>query len=152
MVRAITCVTTPLLALLAGSAWAQDKPSQAASEEPVQLQEIIVTAQKRSENIQTVPVAVSVVTAEDLRTLHIFDASQLQYAIPSLQEESVNNQVGATNFFIRGIGTAIYGPAIESSVSTVIDDVVMARPSMGVVQFFDLDRVEVLRGPQGTLF
>ena len=152
MVRAITCVTTPLLALLAGSAWAQDKPSQAASEAPVQLQEIIVTAQKRSENIQTVPVAVSVVTAEDLRTLHIFDASQLQYAIPSLQEESVNNQVGATNFFIRGIGTAIYGPAIESSVSTVIDDVVMARPSMGVVQFFDLDRVEVLRGPQGTLF
>src|SRR5215469_4238464 len=135
--------------------WAQQppaKPTEHPSASATQLEEIIVTAQKRSEDLQSVPVPVSVVTAEDLQNEHVFEASQLQYLIPSLQQESVNNQVGATNFFIRGVGTAIYGPAVESSVSTVIDDVAMARPAMGVVQFFDLDRVEVLRGPQGTLF
>jgi iron complex outermembrane recepter protein len=125
------------------------RPEQA---DKTQLEEIVVTAQKRAETLQSVPLAISVVTGADLQQQHFFEASQLQYAVPSLQSESVNNQVGATNFFIRGIGTAIYGPAAESSVSTVIDDVVMARPSMGVVQFFDLDRVEVLRGPQGMLF
>lgn len=117
-----------------------------------QLEEIIVTAQKRSEDVQSVPIAVSVLTADELRKQHIFDAAQLQYSVPSLQQQSTNNQVGATNFFIRGVGTAIYGPAVESTVATVIDDVVMARPALGVVQFFDLERVEVLRGPQGMLF
>jgi iron complex outermembrane receptor protein len=137
--------------------WAQQAGGAAVSgpaeqADKTQLEEIVVTAQKRPESLQTVPLAVSVITGADLEQQHFFEASQLQYAVPSLQSESVNNQVGATNFFIRGIGTAIYGPAAESSVSTVIDDVVMARPSMGVVQFFDLDRVEVLRGPQGMLF
>jgi iron complex outermembrane receptor protein len=116
------------------------------------LEEIIVTAQKRSEDVQSVPIAVSVLGVEDLQKQNIFDASQLQYYVPSLQQQSTNNQVGATNFFIRGVGTAIYGPAVESTVATVIDDVVMARPAMGVVQFFDVERVEVLRGPQGMLF
>ena len=122
------------------------------SAERGQLEEIIVTAQKRSEDVQSVPIAVSVLTADELQKQNIFDAAQLQYSVPSLQQQSTNNQVGATNFFIRGVGTAIYGPAVESTVATVIDDVVMARPAMGVVQFFDLERVEVLRGPQGMLF
>lgn len=122
------------------------------SVERAQLEEIIVTAQKRSEDVQSVPIAVSVLTADELQKQNIFDAAQLQYSVPSLQQQSTNNQVGATNFFIRGVGTAIYGPAVESTVATVIDDVVMARPAMGVVQFFDLERVEVLRGPQGMLF
>ena len=134
--------------VLAQPGWPQQQDGSGS----VQLEEIVVTAQKRSESLQSVPLAVSVITGDDLQRQHFFDASQLQYAVPSLQQESVNNQVGATNFFIRGVGTALYGPAAESSVSTIIDDVVMARPSMGVVQFFDLDRVEVLRGPQGTLF
>lgn len=116
------------------------------------LQEIIVTAQKRSENVQKVPIAISVVDSEELQDRHIFEASQLQYVVPSLQQQSVNNQVGATNFSIRGVGTSIYGPAVESAVAVVIDGVALARPAMGVVQFFDLDRVEVLRGPQGMLF
>jgi iron complex outermembrane receptor protein len=125
--------------------------SQTGYGDPV-LEEIIVTAQKRDEYIQDVPIAISVLTARDLQVQQIYDATQLQYSIPSLQQQSVNNQVGATNFFIRGVGTAIYGPAVESAVATVIDDVALARPAMGVVQFFDLERVEVLRGPQGMLF
>jgi iron complex outermembrane receptor protein len=136
-----------------GQAQAQDPAAgRDAASAKMQLEEIIVTAQKRSETLQSVPIAVSVMTAEALQAQHMFDAAQLQYAVPSLQQQSTNNQVGATNFFIRGVGTAIYGPAVESTVATVIDDVAMARPAMAVVQFFDLDRVEVLRGPQGMLF
>lgn len=131
-------------------------PAQPVADAPAdssdQVPEIVVTAQKRSENVQRVPIAISVVTADQLQRDHIFDPSQLQYSVPSLQEQSVNNQVGATNFSIRGVGTSIYGPAVESAVATVIDDVALARPAMGVVQFFDIDHVEVLRGPQGMLF
>jgi iron complex outermembrane recepter protein len=131
---------------------AQPVSAQEPGSPKAYLEEIIVTAQKRSEDLQSVPIAVSVLSVEELQKQNIFDASQLQYYVPSLQQQSTNNQVGATNFFIRGVGTAIYGPAVESTVATVIDDVVMARPAMGVVQFFDLERVEVLRGPQGMLF
>ena len=135
------------------SADSRETPAdEALSSDGTQLGDIIVTAQRVSENLQDVPIAVSVLDAEQLIEQQIFDASQLQYAVPSLQQQSVNNQVGATNFFIRGVGTAIYGTASESTVSTVIDDVALGRPALGVVQFFDLDRVEVLRGPQGMLF
>jgi iron complex outermembrane receptor protein len=116
------------------------------------IEEVIVTAQKRSESIQKVPIAITAISSETLQRQHLFDPSQLPLIAPSLQESSVNNQVGATNFSVRGIGTAVAGPSIESSVATVIDEVAMSRPTMSVVQFFDLDRVEVLRGPQGMLF
>lgn len=116
------------------------------------LSDIVVTARKRSESMQKVPVAVSVASADALEQHQIFEAAQLPQLAPSLQVQTVNSQVGAKNFSIRGVGTAVYGPQVESSVAVVIDDVVMSRPSMGVVQFFDLDRVEVLRGPQGMLF
>lgn len=139
-------------AVVASSAVSGQAQESATSEPSAQLDEIIITAQKRSEDLQSVPIAVSVLRADELQRQHIFDPSQLQYSVPSLQQQSTNNQVGATNFFIRGVGTAVYGPAVESTVATVIDDVALARPSMGVVQFFDLDRVEVLRGPQGMLF
>lgn len=119
---------------------------------PQQIEEVVVTAEKRSEDLQKVPVAVSVLSGGEMQRQHIYDPSQLQFVIPSLQQETTNNQVGAANFFIRGVGTAIFGPAVESSVSTVIDDVALARPTLGVAQFFDTDHVEVLRGPQGMLF
>jgi len=145
--------------LCAQPAWAQStKPGSPApqrsaqtADDGTQLEDIIVTAQKRSENVQTVPIAISVLTADQLQNQHIFDASQLQYSVPSLQQQSKNNQVGAANFSIRGVGTTVYGQ-VEAAVATVIDDVALARPALGVVQFFDLDRVEVLRGPQGMLF
>ncbi|UZW54354.1 TonB-dependent receptor [Sphingobium sp. JS3065] len=116
------------------------------------LQDIIVTARRRSESAQTVPVAVSVASAASLEQHQVLNAYQLVNLTPSLQVRSTNQQTGALNFTIRGIGTSVFGPQVESSVGVVIDDVVMSRPQFGNVQFFDLDRVEVLRGPQGMLF
>lgn len=147
--------TASVIALIHG---VHDASAQATKSESKQkstqqtIEEVVVTAEKRSEDVQKVPVAVSVVSGAELQNQHVFDPSQFQYLVPSLQQETANNQVGAANFFIRGVGTAIFGPAVESSVSTVIDDVALGRPTLGVAQLFDIDHVEVLRGPQGELF
>ena len=142
------------VACACGSARAQqpapaDGASGAAAEA---LTEIVVTAQKRQENLQKVPIAVTAVSADTLRDREISEAAELPQLVPSLQQQSINNQVGSVNFSIRGVGTSIYGPQVESSVGTVVDEVAMSRAQFAVVQFFDLDRVEVLRGPQGMLF
>ncbi|MFC4595943.1 TonB-dependent receptor plug domain-containing protein [Sphingobium tyrosinilyticum] len=125
---------------------------QAASAGDKGLQDIIVTARRRSESAQTVPVAVSVANAATLEEHQVLNAHQLVNLTPSLQVQSGLLEAGAVNFTIRGVGTTPIGPQTESSVGIVIDDVAMARPQFGNVQFFDLDRVEVLRGPQGMLF
>lgn len=116
------------------------------------IQDIVVTARRRQESAQTVPVAVSVATAETLEQHQVLNTYQLVNLTPSLQVQSANQQAGAVNFTIRGVGTTPIGPQTESSVGVVIDDVAMGRPQFGNVQFFDLERVEVLRGPQGMLF
>jgi iron complex outermembrane receptor protein len=123
--------------------------AESASAE-TQLAEVVVTAEKRSENIQRVPIAVTAVSGEALQQQQIFDPSQLTRVAPSLQYQQGRP---APNFFVRGVGTAILGPLAEADVATVIDDVTMARPHfMAAFQFFDLDHIEVLRGPQGMLF
>lgn len=130
----------------------QESSQPTASASDKGLQDIIVTARRRSESAQTVPVAVSVVTTASLEQHQVLNAYQLVNLTPSLQTRSSNQQAGAVNFTIRGIGTSVFGPQVEQSVGIVIDDVAMSRPQFGNVQFFDLDRVEVLRGPQGMLF
>jgi iron complex outermembrane receptor protein len=116
------------------------------------VEEVIVTAQRREESLQKVPIAMTALSGDFIKQRNLYDSSQLQYVVPSLQLEGINDQVGAIDFFIRGVGSALGTPAGESSVATVLDGVVMGRPEMGVVQFFDVQRVEVLRGPQGFLF
>jgi iron complex outermembrane receptor protein len=116
------------------------------------VQDIVVSARRRLESVQKVPVAVTAVSAKALENQHIFEAFQLPSVAPSLQVQSIAKQVGAVNFSVRGVGTAVFGGQTEASVGVVIDDVVYSRPNMAVFQLFDLDRVEILRGPQGTLF
>ncbi len=114
--------------------------------------DIVVTAQRRTERAQDVPVAVSVVSGKELLDRSLHDVQQLQYAVPSLQANARSSAPGVGDYFIRGVGTAVFSNSIEYDVSTVIDDVVLARPELGSLQFFDVDRIEVLRGPQATLF
>ncbi|KAK0331620.1 hypothetical protein LTR94_028201, partial [Friedmanniomyces endolithicus] len=113
--------------------------------------EIVVTAQKRTERLQDVPLAVSALSAETLGRQQINDTNGLVAAVPSLTYTQGNN-VSNSTFRVRGIGTTLFNQGSESSVSTVIDGVVMARQAQGFVDLADLERVEVLRGPQGTLF
>jgi iron complex outermembrane recepter protein len=117
-----------------------------------QLEEIVVTSQKRVENIQTVPISVTAISADTLNQQHLFDPTQLPMVAPSLTYQTANNQIGGLYFSIRGMGTQISGPSAEQSVATVVDDVTMARPQFSNIQFYDLSRIEVLNGPQGMLF
>ena len=136
-------------ALLAGTALAP--PMAHAQSDASGTGEIVVTAQKRTERLQDVPLAVSALSAETLGRQQINDTSGLVAAVPSLTYTQGNN-VSNSTFRVRGIGTTLFNQGSESSVSTVIDGVVMARQAQGFVDLADLERVEVLRGPQGTLF
>lgn len=130
-----------------------DNPAAGGNENGrAEIEEITVTATKRTENVERVPIAVTVITADQLQARHAYDPAQLPLLAPGVQLQGNSSAIGATNFFIRGVGTAVFGVALEPSVSTVIDDVVMGRPEMGVVHFYDVDHIEVLRGPQGMLF
>lgn len=114
--------------------------------------DIIVTAQKRAENLQDVPISATVVSGDQLASRQIFDPSQLQLVAPSLQVKSFNAALGASNFSVRGVGTLSFSNTIESSVTSVIDGVVMGNPALGFMNYLDLAQIEVLNGPQGMLF
>ncbi|NLR73344.1 TonB-dependent receptor [Novosphingobium sp. ERN07] len=113
--------------------------------------EIVVTAQKRAERLQDVPLAVTAVTADALSKRQINDTNSLVQAIPSLSYQQGANPTN-TSFRVRGIGTALFGQGVEPSVSVVVDGVVAVRSAQGFSDLADIERVEVLRGPQGTLF
>ncbi len=113
--------------------------------------EIVVTAQKREERLQDVPIAVSVASGDQLETLNINDPRELRYIAPSLNFNNSAN-VRGEGFTIRGVGTAVFADTIEQSVGTVIDGVPLARPGQAIADLVDIERVEILRGPQGMLF
>ena len=121
---------------------------------PVQngVQDIIVTAQKRSENLQKVPIAVTAVSGATLSSQHITDVQGLANAIPNVQINSFSNSPDSAVFTIRGIGVNDADPYVGTTVSVVVDGVVVGVNTAALVQLFDIDRVEILRGPQGTLF
>ncbi|MBZ9649112.1 TonB-dependent receptor [Sphingobium sp. 3R8] len=136
--------------MLAGAQGAAAQVSQARDAAPA-ADEIVVTAQKRAERLQDVPLAVTAVTSDALAQQNINDTSSLVRAVPSLQF-----QPGATSngsgFRIRGIGSQLFSLGVEASVSVVVDGVVAARQAQSFADFADIERIEVLRGPQGTLF
>jgi len=112
---------------------------------------IIVTATKREATLQDVPVAVTVTTAETLERNQIRDLRDLQTVVPSLlvgQRQSVAN----TNFFIRGFGNGANNAGIEPSVGVFVDNVYRSRTAAQVTDLPNVERIEVLRGPQSTLF
>ncbi|MEH6589024.1 MAG: TonB-dependent receptor [Halioglobus sp.] len=129
-------LTTDLLA---------DQPSLA-------LEEIIVTAQKRAQSVQDVPLAVTAISQEMMVDQNIYDIVDLQKAVPSLTVVKGYNRANQTAIVIRGIGTIGTQPAFEGSVGTYIDGLYRSRPGMALSSMLDIARVEVLRGPQGTLF
>ncbi|HEY5755589.1 MAG TPA: TonB-dependent receptor [Steroidobacter sp.] len=115
------------------------------------LEEIVVTAQKREERLQDVPLAVTAVTGEMLGDQQIYDTNNLVKSVPSLTFQAGNNPSN-NSFRIRGVGTSLFSLGVEPSVSVVVDGVVQARQSQNFSDLADIERVEVLRGPQGTLF
>ena len=125
-------------------------PSPAGS--GVEIDEIVVTAQKREERLQDVPLSVGVVEAETLGALRLNEVTDLQNLVPGLSQ---TNAAGPRSFgfFVRGIGTTSFSSeSIESSTAFVLDGVVLGQAGAALTDLPDVERVEVLRGPQGTLF
>ena len=113
--------------------------------------DIIVTATKRNQTLATVPIAVSAVTGDQLRNAGAVDIRALNQLSPSLLVSSASAETSGSAR-IRGIGTVGENPGIESSVATFVDGVYRSRSGVGLTELGAVDRIEVLRGPQGTLF
>jgi iron complex outermembrane recepter protein len=111
--------------------------------------EIVVTAQKREENIQKVPVSITALGTAELAKRGITDITQLRAAVPALQVAELS---GVIEPFIRGIGTATNTFGNEASVGVYVDGVYYTRLPVGLLDLSNVSRVEVLKGPQGTLF
>ena len=143
-------LTLAMLASVASLAQAQQTNAPAKPDDGT-VQEVTITATRRAEPLQKVPVAVSVIGGEDLER-----ANRNTLGAVASQVPSVNFRTNASNkdttLFIRGVGTISTSPGVEPTVSTVVDGVVLARPGQATIDLLDVDRIEVLRGPQGTLF
>ena len=117
------------------------------------LEEIVVTAQRKEESLLEVPVAVSSYSAESLRAASVDDISDLNAANPSsMATPFLSDPLGNAPVRIRGIGTGGGNPGFEGAVGLYVDEVYRSRTGSALLTFFDMAGVEILRGPQGTLF
>lgn len=138
------------IALMPMSLQAQEAPQESA--DPAKLGDIIVTAQRRSENLQNVPVSVTAVNGEQLAEARVLNAENLGNLSPSVTVRTTSNPSTSTNIQIRGIGTAGTGRSFEGAVGVFIDGVYRTRAGQALQTFLDIDNLQILRGPQGTLF
>ena len=139
--RILLCASAAFAAPVVLSTPALAQSSDAGTE----VGELVVTAQKRSENLQDVPASISAVTGATLEERGITQPSDLQFVVPSMQ---AGRRLGQTSVTIRGVGLNQGSPGVAIHV----DGVYQPRPSMGDLTQVDVERVEVLRGPQGTLY
>jgi len=150
--RALLIAGSALSALCApGMALAEDADAAGTSDAGAVGNEIVVTATKREQTLQDTPVAVSVTTAETIERGQIRDLRDLQTVVPSLSVGQ-RQAVGSTNFFIRGFGNGANNAGIEPSVGVFVDGVYRSKTVSQITDLPDVERIEVLRGPQSTLF
>ena len=122
------------------------------AEEEVAADEIIVTATLRSENLQEVPIAVSAFNTESLDRAGIRDIRALDQVSASFNLNSTQTESGGTTLRVRGVGTTGNNTGLESAVGIFLDGVYLSRPAIALADLLDVQQVELLRGPQGTLF
>lgn len=137
--------------VIPSAALAQDVDAVPETERVNTGNEIIVTATKREQTLQEIPVAVSVTTAETIERNQVRDLRDLQTLVPSLKVAQLQSSAN-TNFLIRGFGNGANNAGIEPSVGVFVDGVYRSRSASQITDLPDVERVEVLRGPQSTLF
>jgi iron complex outermembrane receptor protein len=139
------------VSLLATAAVAQNTAPQASDSEMAGLEEIVVTAQRRAESLQKVPVAVTAISSEQLDTLRVTNVKNLAGLAPSLQIQTQGLQSNPS-IAIRGVASGVSNNAVDPKVGIYLDGVYIGRTVGSIFDLADIQRVEVLRGPQGTLF
>lgn len=149
-------------ALMAGAAWTAisgvaaaqsvETRAQQQNEQAASVEDIVVTARRREESLQDVPVAVTAVSGEQLEARGAIDITELARSTPSLTLNAARGSNSTLISFIRGVGQQDPLWGFDPGVGLYIDDVYVARPQAAVLDIFDVERIEVLRGPQGTLY
>jgi iron complex outermembrane receptor protein len=146
-------VLVALAAAAPGAAIAAEDGSEATTgAQRERVEEIVVTARKQEENLQTAPLSVSAVSSATLEQQNIVRLDRMSDLVPNLDVAVTPGSSTAANTYIRGIGTFDFSVLIDPPVATYIDGVLYPRPNAQLVELVDLERIEVLRGPQGTLF
>jgi len=158
MLRTILLAAT---ALCSTPAWADDTARPAIPESPVQsdqaqegsqVTDIVVTAQRREQSVQDVPVAISAFSSAQLESQGVSNTLDLGQFVPNMIAQN-NTGLGSANaFYLRGLGNSETIPTFDPPVGTYVDDIYLSRQNANNLNMFDVERVEVLRGPQGTLF
>jgi iron complex outermembrane receptor protein len=154
-----TATVVGALALASSGAFGQAAPIQTAAAGPTPaastggLEEVVVTARYREENLQQAPIAISAITADDIQQRGFTTASEIGYDVPNASLRPAQAAFGNTmTAFIRGVGQYDFNFAFEPGVGIYVDDVYYPTVMGSQIDLMDLERVEVLRGPQGTLF
>ena len=148
-------LTTRTACLLASAAIALPQAAFAQVAAPaaeVALGDIVVTAQRRAERLQDVPIAVTAIDARAIENRQMTSLVDIMSTVPNLHASNNIGQGSATTVFIRGVGETESIVTIDPPVGFYIDDVVIARQGVNNMALFDVERIEVLRGPQGTLY
>ncbi|MBB6094098.1 iron complex outermembrane receptor protein [Povalibacter uvarum] len=145
LIRGVSVVTC--VAVAGSAAYAQEQGAEGGP----RLEEVVVTAQKREQNIQDVPLAVSVVSSVQLENAGVREFADMAKVSPSLQIRGADQPVNAS-VALRGIGTFAFSIGVEPSVAVQLDDVPVAFQARAFTDMTDVERVEVLRGPQSTLY
>lgn len=125
---------------------------QDSNSDSVSLEEILITAERRSASLQDVPVAVTALTANEMRARQIDEPLDIIDYVPNLCGSNNTGLGSANSYYLRGLGNTESIATFDPPVGTYVDEVYIARQNGNNVAFFDVERVEVLRGPQGTLF
>ena len=146
---AIAGCLTPLLLLTTTVAQAQELRRGSAD---ILMEEVVVTARKREEAIQDVPLSITAFNGDQLEALKIRDLTNLAVTMPNVALDDIGTSRGVANFSIRGLGVNSSIPSIDPTVGVFVDGVYLGLNSGIIFDTFDLDSIEVLRGPQGTLF
>ncbi len=140
-----------LISAIIPAALALAYSSQLLAEDVIALEEIIVTAQKRNESLQDVPISETVLSSEAIRSMQFSSGSEIARQTPNLNVSKLGNE-DQPKFSMRGISTSAFNLNASSATGVFTDEVFVSSSFLGGQQMFDMERVEVLRGPQGTLF
>jgi iron complex outermembrane recepter protein len=149
VINAVSCAALVAIHMAAAPAAAQAQSGVEGASSEIEV--VVVTARKREESLQDVPIAVSTVSGEQMLETHITRATEIQNYIPNL---TINGAFGVVNpqIFIRGVGNNDFNDNAGATVGVYQDEVYLSAPAGKLVQTYDLESVQVLRGPQGTLF
>src|SRR5262245_10080087 len=150
---ALASVSVAAALLFATQAWAQGEPS-AAAESASPIETVNIVAQKRGvvEDAQTVPIALTAVNGVELEERHVRDLQDLTVAAPNVTLADAGTIPGFANFSIRGMGVSTTIPSMEPAVGVFVDGIYLGLSVGAVMDIFDIQDVEILRGPQGMLF